>query len=71
MTHPKVVYKFKYTEGTQTFKHKIVKKSTFVGDTDGTACSTSLTPWADSGQNVKITVKVEGVGKISQTFVTE
>lgn len=71
MDEPKVIYRFKWKEGQLTFKHKIVKIHKGIMEVYGSACSTALNPWADSGQDVTIKVKVRDIGRRVETFPVE
>jgi len=71
MDEPKVIYRFNWKQGQLTYKHKIVKTHKGFTGIYGSACSTSLNPWADSGQDVTIKVKVRDVGRRVETFTVE
>lgn len=68
---PKVRFKFRYTEGTMTFKQGIFKRHKNTTDVIGSGCSTALSPWADSGQYVKIRVRVRDIGRRAEIFQVE
>ncbi len=68
---PKVRFRFRYKEGAMTFKHRIMKRHKNTTDVKGSGCSTALNPWADSGQDVTIRVRVRDIGGRAEIFQVE